>query len=316
MSQLLDFALQANIYLQPVQFTLITITNIINICILRSRILRSPPCTYYFLGYAISSIAYTLLVCPTQFLRGYHIDWANTRIGCKLHYYIVFLPPFIARMMLVLAALDRYYSSSYTRQFYAANTKRMTRSIILVCVIASTIYMSPMSVIYYFNESNGICLQYTNTLITIYIFSQMTIFYMAAPVLMFACGLLTIINIRQHVARTNLRSILSQRRRTEGQLARMLVLQVTVHLIITLPFGIVYLINAFDPSTRTPNVLGIRYILVIWQQCDYFMSFFLYVFSGSVYRREFFRLIRCYSRSNRLEQQQFALRLIRKNING
>jgi hypothetical protein len=51
----------------------------------------------------------------------------------------------------------------------------------------------------------------------------------------------------------------------------MLILQVTVHLILVVPFGIIYTINAFEPSTRTPMIKAIRFVFVIWQQCDYFV---------------------------------------------
>jgi hypothetical protein len=87
-------------------------------------------------------------------------------------------------------------------------------------------------------------------------------------------------------------------RRTEGQLARMLILQVSVHLVLTTPFGVTYTMNALIPSTRTPDILAIRYILVIWQQCDYFLSFFLYVFSGRVYRKQLLRILKFIKRPN------------------
>jgi hypothetical protein len=84
MSKLLEHVLLANIYIQPVQFSLGIIADIINIRVLCSRILRSSPCTYYFLAYAIFNISYISLSCSTQFLRGLHIDWADSKVGCKI----------------------------------------------------------------------------------------------------------------------------------------------------------------------------------------------------------------------------------------
>jgi hypothetical protein len=86
-------------------------------------------------------------------------------------------------------------------------------------------------------------------------------------------GFLIILNIQQQSIRAKILAA-SIQRRSEGQLARMLILQVSVHLILILPFGVTYSMNAFDPSTRTSNILAVRYILVMWQQCDYFLSFF------------------------------------------
>jgi len=291
MSKLLEQVLQANIYLQPIQFSLAIITNILNIRILCSRTLRSSPCTYYFLAYAIFSINYSVLICPTQFLRGFYVDWANTQSGCKMHFYFIFVAPVQAKVMLLLASFDRYCSSSQSRQLHSKSTIRTAKISIVIGTILSAIYMSPMLIIYNWDETSKKCLQRSDTLTHMYTFTQVIFYYILAPLLMIIFGFLTILNIRQQSTRAKILTASIRRRRTEGQLARMLILQVSVHLILVLPFGITYSMNAFDPSTRTSHILAIRYILVMWQQCDYFVSFFLYVFSGSVYRKELFRIL-------------------------
>ncbi len=61
--------------------------------------------------------------------------------------------------------------------------------------------------------------------------------------MMIALGLLTIYNIRRQ-SRYNSTIVKGFRnRRSEGQLTRMLLLQVGVHLIYSLPFGIIYIMN-------------------------------------------------------------------------
>jgi len=90
-------------------------------------------------------------------------------------------------------------------------------------------------------------------------------------VLTFILGLLTINNIRHQSNRAGPLTGSIRRRRIEGQLTQILILQVTVHLILVVPFGIIYTINAFEPSTRTPMIKAIRFVFVIWQQCDYFV---------------------------------------------
>jgi hypothetical protein len=292
MNKLLENVLQANIYLQPVQFFLVITTNIINIRILSSRALRSSPCTYYFLAYAIFSIIYSCLACSTQFLRGFHIDWANNKIGCKLHFYLIFVAPVQGKIMLLFASFDRYCSSSQSRHLHSRSTIQTAKLNILIGSILSAIYMLPMLVIYQWNESSKKCLQRSAILIHLYTLSQVIFYYILAPILMLIFGLLTIFNIRQQSTRAKILTTSIQRRRTEGQLARMLILQVSVHLILVLPFGVTYSMNAFIPSTRTTNILAVRYILVLWQQCDYFVSFFLYILSGSVYREEFYRILK------------------------
>jgi hypothetical protein len=65
------------IHFDDEQFFLAINVNIINIYVLCSCALRSSPCTHYFLVYAVFSIIYTCLVCPTQILRGFYIDWKS-----------------------------------------------------------------------------------------------------------------------------------------------------------------------------------------------------------------------------------------------
>jgi hypothetical protein len=91
------------------------------------------------------------------------------------------------------------------------------------------------------------------------------LYYILAPILMIIFGLLTIYNICQHTVHVGPQRISASDRRTEGQLTRMLIIQLSVHIILTVPFGITYSMNAFNPSTQTPNILAVRYILVIWQ---------------------------------------------------
>ena len=308
MSDLLEQVLLVNIYLQPVHFLLSITTNILNVCIFRSRALRSSPCSYYFLAYAILSIIYMCLACSTQFLRGFHIDWAVGKLGCKMHFYVLFLIPFQANLMLILASIDRYCSSSKFRRLHSKSTIRTARMIIINGMILSAIYMSPMLFIYYWNDTTRKCQLYRNIIINIYIFSQLFLYYILAPILMILFGFLTIANIHRQSIRLMHLSGSIRRSRTEKQLARMLLVQVGVHLILILPFGIIYCINALKPLTRTSDLLAIRYILVMWQQLDYFVTFFLYVLSGSVYRQQLIHLLTSVSRYQSQEHDQDAIR--------
>ena len=263
MSELLEKALLANILLQPIQFILVITTNLLNIRILSSRALRSSPCSSYFCAHAIFSIVYTLLACPTQFLRGFHIDWASTQFGCPVHFYLLFLVPLQAKVMLLLASFDRYCSSSQLRRLHSTSNIQTARLSIAMGSTLSAIYMLPMLFIYYWNEIDQRCFQLTNTLIHLYVLSQLIFYFILAPTLMICFGFLTILNIRHQSIRAQIFTRSIRRRRTEGQLARMLVLQISIHLILTLPFGITYSMNALDPSTRTAQILAVRYILVM-----------------------------------------------------
>ncbi|UJR32313.1 hypothetical protein I4U23_019777 [Adineta vaga] len=305
MSNLFEQVLKANIYIQPLQFSLAITTNFINIRVLGSRVLRSSSCTHYFLAYAVFNTIYTCLICPTLFLNGFFIDWSHGRIGCKIQSSILFLIPFLANLMLILASFDRYCSSSRSRRVHAKSTIRTARTNIISGTILSSIYMSPMLIIYKWNESNHKCIPQKHLLTSIYIFSQVFLYYIVAPFVMFLFGLSTINNIRRQSIRALPLTSSMRRRRTEGQLARMLILQIVVHLMFVLPYGVVYCMISIDPLTQTTTIDAVRNAFITWQQCDYFVSFFLYIFSGSVYRRELLRIL-TFKKPRNLSTQSFS----------
>ncbi|CAF2570436.1 unnamed protein product [Rotaria sp. Silwood2] len=303
MSSIIARVLETNIYIQPIHFLLAIITNIFNIRILCCRVLLSSPCTYYFLAYAILSIIYTCLLCPIQFVRGFSINWINGKMTCKMHAYLLFVLPLQGNIMLILASLDRYCSSLKLRQFQSRNVIQIARRNIICGTLFSLFYMLPMLFIYNWDENSRKCILKFHNIINIYILSQVIIYYILLPSMMILFGILTIYNIRRKSTRVVLFiSWMRRRRRTECQLARMLILQVVVHLIFVLPFGIIYSINSFAPSTQTPTIIAIRLVFVSWQQCDHFLSFFLYILSASVYRQELIRLLKSIKCLNIREQ--------------
>ncbi|UJR32314.1 hypothetical protein I4U23_019778 [Adineta vaga] len=137
-------------------------------------------------------------------------------------------------------------------------------------------------------EDNGICLIKSNTLVSIYISIQVSLYYIISPFLLIIFDLLTVSNIHQQATCLTSFVTSSYVHRREKPLTCMLLLQDGTHLIFALPFGIIYRMNCFQLSTQTLTIIGIRLIFVIWQQCDYF----LYILIGSIYRRQFVRLLR------------------------
>ena len=290
MSNILERIDQTTIYTQPIFFVLISTTNILNICILRSPILRSSPCTYYFLAYSVFSITYICFLCPLQMLRRFSIPWTNTQSGCRMQNFLLFTLALQTKLMLTLASFDRFCSSAKLVRLRSISTIRTARYTITFAALLSVVFMSPMLIINYYDTNSNMCRQYSYKIVIIYTSSQVIIYYVLIPLLMIVFGLLTIYNIRQRPRYNSMIVKCFRNRRSEGQLARMLLLQVGVHIIYSFPFGIIYIMNSVAPSTRTVTIIAIRQAAVPWLQCDYFMFFFLYILSASIYRMELFRL--------------------------
>ena len=292
MNDTIEQVLRTNLYFQPIHFLLAITTNALNILVLSSRTFRSSLCTYYFLVYAILSILYTCLICPMQFSRGFSINPIQGIIICKSHAFLLFVIPFQANLMLLFASFDRYYSSFQITHLYSKQTiiHRARRNIFLA-ILLSIFYIFPMIFIYHWNQSSKKCRPDSHLWIKIYVSSQIIIYYFISPFLMLLFGILTIHNIHRQSKRFIPLLISIRRRRTESQLARMLFLQITIHLILVLPFGIIYCLQSVLPSTQTSSITAIRLAFVTWQQCDYFVCFFLYILSGNVYREQFIRIL-------------------------
>jgi hypothetical protein len=206
--------------------------------------------------------------------------------------FFLFTLPLQTKLMLTLASFDRYCSSAQSVRLRSLSDIRTARFTITFAALWSIFYMSPMLIINYYDPNVNMCLKYLYKIVVVYTCSQAILYYILIPLFMISFGLLTILNIRKQPIRNSTFIICIRRRRTEGQLARMLLLQVGGHLIYSLPYGITYMMNSIAPSTRTIVIRAIRQASVPWLQCDYFMFFFLYVLSASIYRRQLIRLFK------------------------
>lgn len=146
MSWLSGQVLRINLYLQPTPFFLSIVSNLLNIRVLSSRNLRASPCTYYLIAYAIFNILYTCIVCPSQFLRSWRIQWSSSPVTCRLSFFLAFLFPVERKIMLLLASLDRHCSCSKSRQLNSTSTTRTAK-------ISIAVYMSAMTLVYHWNET-------------------------------------------------------------------------------------------------------------------------------------------------------------------
>ncbi len=134
--------------------------------------------------------------------------------------------------------------------------------------------MSPFPVIYYWDYNTNQCSQYSTKLTAVYLFTRVILYYIIGPLAMITFGLLTINNIRNRRRRTAPMVLQNQHRRTEGQLARVLLIQIGIHLFFSLPIAVMYVMTIFIPSTNTPFFSGLRMICTIWQLGIFVFSFF------------------------------------------
>jgi hypothetical protein len=200
--------------------------------------------------------------------------------------------------MLVCASIDRFCSSSVSVRLRHLSQVRVARRIIIIIWILSLIYMSPFIFIYNYDSTNtntNKCIQSstTTTLTAVYLMSRVILYYFLIPICLIIFGLLTISNIRNQRRRVIPVNQPNIHRRTESQLARMLIIQVALYILFFTPSCIIYIIVTFVPSMNTSYYSTIRSLAGVWQQGGYFISFFLYVLTGKIYRQELKKMFKC-----------------------
>lgn len=287
---------QATFYAFSVTMTFIVITNILNACVFSRQALRSSSCTYYFLASIPPVLAY-VVVTPLNTILIYTINFRlhGTPVTCKLVQYTVYGSPLLYESMLVCASVDRFCSSSNSVRLRRFSQVPIARKFILGVWILILLYMSPFMAAYCYDYSSSLsnkCLASTSTLAAVYLMTRVVLYYFAIPIILAIFDALTINNIRTQTRRVTVVHQVNYSRRTEGQLTRMLIIQVIVYFLFFTSAGITYIIVTFVSSMNTSYYNTIRTLTVVWQQGGFFTTFFLYTLTGKVYRQELRKMFR------------------------
>ena len=279
----------------PFQVLLGWSTNTINIYVLsRPRLLRASACAHYFLAIAIITFA---VICIGPFVQFVHF-WYPLRtsipvVGCPLFAYLSFYLPFEIITLLVLASWDRYCVSSTSADTRAWSSIRNARIAIITSAVVLAIAVSPYMALWHENVDRGVvgCAQDMTFVLQLMTIAQAIIFHGLCPLTMLVFGLLTIRNIRKQRCRLQrtFRIVLhpSHQRRTEGELCRMLLLQVSIHMLLHLPATVIYTCLIMRPTLQTPTFRLAVHAFQLLYQCTYVINTITYLASGQIYRREF-----------------------------
>ncbi len=307
-----DLLVQVNrstVYLSWIIIASVVLTNTINISVLSRRNLRTSSCTHYFIALAIASLVYMCFTPLNMFLDNrFGLSLSYLPFGCRFQAFFVFAPLLFFTIMLVCASFDRFCASSTSVRMRNFSNRRIAQRVIIIISISLTIYMSPFTLIYHWDYNINQCEQYSTTLIVGYLYTRVILDYIIGPLGMITFGLLTIRNIRNQTRRVIPMGQQHRHRRTEGQLARVLIIQVGIHLFFSLPAAAMYVVTTFVPWANTPFFSGLRLISTLWQQPIFFLSFFSYILSSTAFRTELLKMLKLNNRNNRIVQSIILFR--------
>jgi hypothetical protein len=306
-AQFSNVSIQINRYLSVTLFLFGTIGNILNCLVFSQRKLRSNPCVIYFLIASISNLISIISGLPPRMLRDWEIisDLTETiPILCKFRLFIIFTTRTIASWLLVCATMDRYLvSSTKIRLRRMSNIKQAIHLIIIVCII-SFIFWSESIYCFDSNLQNTPlkCYAKSNICRIFNDLSQVLITTIFPSLIMLIFGLSTITNIHRSqlmnpVITGKSSSTPTKNRKTDTSLTRMLFLQIMLLTIFTIPQAIqkFYITNTFYQSkslTQKAFERDLFSIVALLTYIPHCLPFYIYTFTGRVFRKTLFQLFR------------------------
>ncbi|CAF2486959.1 unnamed protein product [Rotaria sp. Silwood2] len=292
-------SLQLNRIVPIFQITLGTFGNILNILIFTRRSLRNNPCSLYFLASSINNIFVLYVATLTRLLSsGWKIDPSNTNIIlCKLRIFFVYSSLALIQWFMVLASIDRYLSSCQNARYRQMSNVPIARKaiglIILIIALAHFHTFIWWSVDYIGSKT------YCNIFIYDYEITFQVFFLILTcalpPVLMTLFGILTIFNVRKlrtQVTPLNNDTRNERIRSKDRQLIIMLLIQILVTILCTLPFSVVNITSMIFQYLITLSDYGDAintFYSNIGRLINYFnpvVGFYIYTLSSRTFRNE------------------------------
>lgn len=277
----------------PIIMVFSGIGNILNIIILTRRQLRNYACSIYFTCLSINNLFYTSIILIYNLLvDGYGIDPAEySNVFCKLISYLLNLIPNLSVYFIVLASVDRFCSSSMNPQIRRLSQKKLAIYLIILIIIILSIIMIGTLITFDLRDDGLGCTSRSDSLFNqVFLFIEIIVYVIIAPFLLILFGFLTIYN----TTKIGLNRIgISRHRRTEKELAQMLIVQVSAHVLFSGPFCIIFLMLVIPIEFRSTLKFYVIYILCkIPFYLTFLSPFFLYILTAKIYREQLIRLFK------------------------
>ncbi|CAF1339289.1 unnamed protein product [Adineta steineri] len=279
----------------------------LNILVFRRPGLRREPCAVYFFWSTCYSLLVVFVIMPIRILSdGYNIDISAYNIViCKTEVFLFHVIRTISCWLIVLASIDRYFNSSTKAQIRRMSSLKVARIATASISILIIILYSPLIIYYditYSTNGSGNIVPKCNSREGIHrsfdVFWFLILYSLLPSLLMVLFSFLTITNLRRHrqiVPRDPGNNLVV--RRTDTQFLRMLIAQVFVIIVSTLPFCIVQIYGWYT-ANLAKNVLRLAVENLIYRvtgTIPYFAhisSFYMYTLTRTIFREELFKIIK------------------------
>lgn len=264
MNEFSYFVTQFNRIVPPTIFVLGTIGNLFSIIAFCGRTLRKNPCASYLFSLAITNLNNMIFGLLLNYLNDAHgIDLITASLAfCRIRFLILHCSLVLSTWFIILAGFDRYFISSPNVHRRNHSSLKNARIEIIVAILISFILYAHILGLFTIVQTTpkATCYAQPGAYRVFYDFLFFATYSFTPPLIMIAVGLATLYNTRQvhrqigitiHEAPTEPNTSanrINQLHRRDRQFVKMLLIQLTFTVFLTLPIAIQKLYATFTDS--------------------------------------------------------------------
>ena len=249
---------------------------------------RRATSSIYFISFSIFAIVYLIWSLFPYFYTLNYPDIASRNISyCKIRLYVSHVLGQYLRFCVVFVCIDRFLATRADARVRLLNSTVLAKKLLLIMIIGCPLIAIHLPIL--IQIQNNVCSQF-GIYKLIYAIYQLFIIGIVPHVLMSVFSILAIISLRQ---RHN-----SQQRakRRDRYLARMVVVEVVLNVLTSVPYSINLIYGAVTYSTsKTSERIQIEsFITFVTTFQIYLVSvipFYLFLLTAKPFRKEFFNVI-------------------------
>lgn len=266
--------------------------NSLNIIVLTRPALYKHACSRYLLVLGCTNLFSASVVLIFRLLSdGYQLDLTRTSVVlCKTVSFFSQTSAISSSYMIAVTSFDRFCASSTSIRLRAYSNVTVSRWVILFVLTVIELFHLNTLILTDLRTTDTLgCRVRGDTLYKqVFIVMQIFIYTVIAPALMAIFGALTIYNIKK----TRVAPVVGARhRRTETQLASMLILQVSTNILLAAPAGFASLITVMPNTFSTTVQFFLAWVILqLFLYASFTTPIVMYIISASIYRKELIRL--------------------------
>jgi hypothetical protein len=269
--------------------------NICNCIMFTRQPYRRTASSIYFLSFSFLAIIYLIwAVAPLIYTLNYPDPQTQSLVFCKMRLYIGHVLGVNLRYIIVCVCADRFLFTQINVHIRSLNSVSIAIKLVLIICTVWLVAAIHMPILMYIR--NGVCGMF-GLYKLIYAIYQITLVSILPPVLMSTFSILTIRSLHQR------RGIQARVRQKDRYLLRMVIAEVIVNVVTSIPYSINLVYNAVTYYVTNKSVERLEiesFITFITQFLAYLVSvapFYLFMLTSKPFRNEFFKIfVKCWDK--------------------